>query len=229
MYANIDANAIPPHSICPHATGSRSSLPYAANDCSTAELARFSRGQVSGTRRKAVTAQTAPNVVSATNTTRQPPSSNNCPPINGASNGPIDVTMASIDSTRAASLGSCDTYRSKSARTRQARRATRSAGHRAGVWRYETWESGRIGPLWKRRTVGTTAITACNCTRRLNAVRPASAAQRIVAAPDHAIAPHAGQRGCRRAVRGRLAFRASIGLKSRFAYLPPFPNRYHRL
>src|SRR5258706_3060518 len=107
MYANIDANAIPPHSICPHATGSRSSLPYAANDCSTAELARFSRGQVSGTRRKPVTAQTAPNVVSATNTTRQPPSSNNCPPINGESNGPIDVTMASIDSTRAASVGSC--------------------------------------------------------------------------------------------------------------------------
>src|SRR5579864_52791 len=106
MYANIDANAMPPHSMCPHATGSRSSLPYAANDCSTAELARFSRGQVSGTRRNAVTAQTAPKIVSVTNTARQPPSRSNWPPISGASNGPIDVKIASIDSTRAASVGS---------------------------------------------------------------------------------------------------------------------------
>ncbi len=107
MYANIDANAMPPHIMWPHVTGSVSRCPYAANDLPTAALARFSFGQVSGTRRKAVTAHTMPNSVSAMNTTRQPPSSSNCPPISGASSGPIDVTMDSIDSTRAASVGSC--------------------------------------------------------------------------------------------------------------------------
>lgn len=51
MYENIDANAIPPHSMCPHATGSDRMRPYDANDASTAALLRRSFGQVSGTRR----------------------------------------------------------------------------------------------------------------------------------------------------------------------------------
>src|SRR6201747_652384 len=105
MYANIDANAMPPHSVWPQVTGSVRRRPYAANDRPSADVARFSRGQVSGTRKYVVTAQSVPNSVNVTNTARQPPSSSNWPPISGASNGPIEVTIASIDSTRAASDG----------------------------------------------------------------------------------------------------------------------------
>src|ERR1700712_695732 len=91
--------------MCPHVTGSLNKWPYAANERPTADEARFSRGHVSGTRKYVVTAHASPNNDNVTNTARHPPSSSNCPPISGASNGPIDVTIASMDNTRAASEG----------------------------------------------------------------------------------------------------------------------------
>ena len=107
MYENIDANDMPPHSMWPQATGSDRMRPYAANELSTAALLRRSFGQVSGTRRYAVAAHSAPNAASTTNTPRQPPNRNICPPTSGASSGPTAVTIATINSTFAASLGSC--------------------------------------------------------------------------------------------------------------------------
>ena len=91
----------------PQATGSDRMRPYDANDASTAALLRRSFGRVSGTRRYAVAAHTAPNTASTTNTPRQPEKRRICPPISGASSGPTAVTIATIDSTFAASVGSC--------------------------------------------------------------------------------------------------------------------------
>ncbi len=76
-------------------------------DCRIAEDLRRALGQVSGTFRKAAMVQPMPNSVSTTNTMRQPAKRRIWPPSSGASSGPTEVTIATIDSTLAASAGSC--------------------------------------------------------------------------------------------------------------------------